>query len=63
MAVHGFVKIVEFWLLKQRHNGKNRHYEQEASKVSSSNEFFDMQPKCREIVEIRVKNEYKRVCK
>ena len=45
MAVHGFVKIVEFWLLKQRHDGKNRHYEQEASKVSSSNEFFDMQPK------------------
>lgn len=42
MAFPGFVKIVEFWLLKQRHNGWNRHYEHEASKVGSWNEFFDI---------------------
>ena len=42
MAVHAFVKIVEFWLLKQRHNSWNGHYEHEASKVGSWNEFFDI---------------------
>lgn len=42
MAFPGFVKIVEFWLLKQRHNGWNRHYEHETSKVGSWNEFFDI---------------------
>ena len=40
--VHEFVKIVKFWLLKQRHDGWNIHYEHEASKVGSWTEFFDI---------------------
>ena len=34
MSVHGFVKIVEFWLLKLQHEGKNKQNEQEVGKVS-----------------------------
>ena len=34
MSVHGFVKIVEFWLLKLQHEGKNKQNEHEVGKVS-----------------------------
>ena len=34
MSVHGFVKIVEFWLLKLQHEGKNKRNEHEVEKVS-----------------------------
>jgi len=34
MSVHGFVKIVEFWLLKLQHESKNKQNEQEVGKVS-----------------------------
>ena len=36
MSVHGFVKIVEFGLLKLQANGKNKKQEHEAQKVSIS---------------------------
>ena len=34
MSVHGFVKMIEFWLLKFQENGKNKQQQQEIQRVS-----------------------------
>lgn len=33
MSVHGFAKIVEFWLLKLHEDGKNKQNEHQVHKV------------------------------
>lgn len=39
MSVHGYTKVVEFWLLKLQEDGKNRQNEDEVQKVSSFDPF------------------------
>ena len=39
MSVHGYAKVVEFWLLKLQEDGKNRQNEDEVQKVSSFDPF------------------------
>ena len=34
MSVHGFVKMIEFWLLKFQENGKNKQQQLEIQRVS-----------------------------
>ena len=36
MSVHGFAKIVEFWLLKLHEDSKNKQTEQQVHKASDS---------------------------
>ena len=39
MSVHGYAKVVEFWLLKLHEDGKNRQNEDEVQKVRSFDPF------------------------